>query len=71
MFAGLKFINCNYSPGPDGVPSANLKYCARLMYMPLTDLLNWSLAFGCFPSIWKESYIVPLHKNDSRFDIEN
>ncbi|XP_075167691.1 uncharacterized protein LOC142239811 [Haematobia irritans] len=71
VLKGLKSLKSNYSPGPDGVPSAVLRHCACALYIPLTDLFNYSLASGHFPSVWKESFIVPLHKNGSIFDVRN
>lgn len=68
---GLKSLEPNFSAGPDGVPASILRTCADWLYIPLTDLFNVSLCSGIFPDIWKESYIIPLHKSGSRFDAEN
>lgn len=64
----LKFSN---SPGPDGVPSSILKMCAHELYIPLTEIFNCSLRLGHFPSCWRGSYIIPLHKNGNRRCVEN
>lgn len=34
-------------------------------------MFNLSLSTGIFPASWKESFIVPLHKNGCRSNIEN
>ena len=71
VLEGLKALQSNFSPGPDGIPAFVLKKCADFLYIPLTDMFNSSLSSGYFPILWKESFIVPLYKNGSRFDIGN
>lgn len=71
VLEGLKALQSNFSPGPDGIPAFILKKCADFLYIPLTDMFNSSLSSGYFPVLWKESFIVPLYKNGSRFDIAN
>lgn len=64
----LKFSNC---PGPDGIPSSILRSCADELHIPLMKFFNYSLKTGYFPSCWKESFIIPLHKNGNRRCVEN
>ena len=37
----------------------------------LAHLFNASLTSGIFPNIWKESLIIPLHKNGSKSNVNN
>ena len=71
VWSGLKSLKPNFSAGPDGVPASILRACADSLYIPLTDLFNASLNSSFFPDLWKESYITPLHKSGSRFEVEN
>lgn len=71
VYVGLLSLKSNCSPGPDGVPSIVLKHCAEALYIPLTRMFNRSLSSGMFPSLWKQSFIIPLHKNGGRSNVEN
>nr|AMS38367.1 hypothetical protein [Bactrocera tryoni] len=67
----LNMLEQSYNYGPDMIPSCFLKKCAKYIYQPLTKLFNSSLMQGLFPSIWKKSFIIPLHKSGFRSSIEN
>jgi Reverse transcriptase (RNA-dependent DNA polymerase) len=56
-------------PGPDGITPLILKKLVSVLSAPLTLVFNLSLASGVFPSIWKESYVVPLFKSGDKRDI--
>ena len=64
-------LNDDYSSGPDGLPSTVLKKCKASLAQPLTVLFQRSLSLGIFPSIWKDSFIVPIHKKGCKSDICN
>ncbi|XP_070069982.1 uncharacterized protein [Drosophila takahashii] len=67
----LSSIKLSYSPGPDMVPSSVLKYCADPLSVPLTMIFQKSIHLCTFPAVWKESFIIPLHKKGSKSDIMN
>ena len=71
VLKSLKGLKYCANPGPDGIPSIILKNCADLLSYPLTFLFNASLKFGYFPSYWKRSYIIPIHKSGGRSEISN
>lgn len=71
VYMGLLSLKPTYSPGPDGVPSIVLRECADALYIPLTKMFNLSLSKGVFPPLWRESFIIPLHKSGSRSNMEN
>lgn len=71
VFTSLLSLKPSCRPGPDGVPAIVLRECADVLYIPLTDMFNNSLAKGNFPELWKNSFIVPLYKNGSRSNVEN
>jgi len=59
----LNLIKPVSSPGPDGLPGWVLRYCAGSLYPLLQRLFILSVAFCSFPSVWKNSHIIPLHKS--------
>lgn len=71
VLANLKSLKDTTVPGPDGIPSCILKYCAENFALPLSIMFNKSLDTGYLPPIWKESFIVPLFKSGSRIDASN
>lgn len=71
VYTALVSVKPSCRPGPDGVPAIILRECADLLYIPLTNMFNISLANGNFPDLWKKSFIVPLYKSGSRSKVEN
>lgn len=67
----LKKLKSSYISGPDGVPSCLLINCADTLAEPLTHMFNVSIKYGYFPQLWKDSYIIPLHKSGNKSDIRN
>ncbi|XP_067617821.1 uncharacterized protein tws isoform X5 [Eurosta solidaginis] len=67
----LKTLKESFKYGPDLNPTCFLKKCAEYIYQPLTDLFNLSLKNDIFPTAWKESFLIPLHKKGSKSSIEN
>lgn len=63
-------IDESYTCGPDGIPSIVLTKCTSLC-TPLSTLFNKSIKDGYFPSAWKTSFIIPLHKKGCKENIEN
>lgn len=64
-------LDNNKSSGPDGISPFLLKKCASSISCPLSLLFNLSLSTETLPECWKESYIIPLHKNKSRNKVEH
>lgn len=48
-----------------------MKSLAAELSLPLATLFNSSLQSGVFPTIWKNSYLVPIFKNGSRSQCKN
>lgn len=70
----MKFIaklEDNDASGPDGVPASVLKKCVNNLSMPLSILFNCSLSTCKFPHVWKQSFIIPLHKKGKKDQIIN
>lgn len=64
-------MESNFNPGPDGIPSGFLKKCALPLHSILCHMFNLSLSTGVFPSVWKNSFIVPIFKSGRKNKIEN
>ena len=63
----LKSLNVNKATGPDGISIFLVKNTADVLAKPLCKLFNYSLEAGVFPSDWKTSNVVPVHKkNDAQ-----
>ena len=58
-------------PGPDGIPPVLLKKLVNELVTPIFRLFNLSLQTGIFPEVWKESYLVPIHKSGKKSDVKN
>lgn len=71
VLESLSGLKLTYLPGPDGVPACILRKCAVVLSGPLTFIFNGLLRAGHFPSIWKSSFIIPLHKSGNKSNISN
>ena len=71
VFEAIEKLNGKIGPGPDGLPSSFLKNCRTNITPILHYLFNKFLNEGTFPSIWKRSFITPIHKANERSDISN
>ena len=47
------------------------KLLVRLLYVPLTNLFNYSLQHTVVPLAWKRSHITPVFKGDAPNDPSN
>ena len=71
VLAVLLSLDVNKASGPDGISNRMLKETARSISSSLTDIFNFSLRVGVYPSQWKEANITPVHKSGPRKKIEN
>jgi hypothetical protein len=67
----LKNAKNTRSSGPDGISNFILKLSSSSLATPMTTIFNLSLSSGEYPAIWKEARILPLHKKQSKLDINN
>ena len=61
----------NHGCGFDSIPTIVLKNTCSSISVPLTIIFNKSLKSGVFPTIWKNSIIIPIYKSGKRCDIKN
>ena len=59
------------SSGFDGISAEILKLGAEVLAAPLTHIINKSIQSGNFPTKWKESKVVPLHKKGDKKTLQN
>ena len=67
----LKAIKPKKSYGNDCITSEVLKLAANVLVVPLTYMINVSTLIGKFPSNWKISKVVPLHKKGDKNELKN
>ena len=64
-------MKISFSSGPDGIPAVVLKKCSSALANPLRQVFSLSLATGVFPTLWKFSYMFPVHKKGDKKLIDN
>ena len=67
----LKTINTKKATGPDNVSPHILRQCAVELAEPLTALFQTCIEENCWPRIWKEARVVPIHKKLSKANPQN
>lgn len=67
----LETLDPNKGAGPGCTPPAVFKYCAAVLVPHLTVYFRGLLSVGTFPSVLKQSYVVPIFKCGSKNDLRN
>ena len=67
----LKRLKSSKSTGYDGLDSYSLKIAAEYICKPVHHIITLSLMQTKFPTSWKYSKIIPLHKKGSRLERQN
>ena len=55
----------------DGISTEMLKLCGESIVVPLTQIVNKSFMLGIFPSDWRHSRVIPIHKKKAKSNVEN
>jgi hypothetical protein len=71
VLEAMKTLDCSKGSGPDTIPTIFFSLTAEVLYKPLSILFNKSINEGVFPTQWKTSFIIPIHKSGSKSDICN
>jgi hypothetical protein len=64
VFDKLSKLECNKSPGPDGIHPHLLKGCALSFAGPLAVIFQKSFDTGELPMCWKTANVWPFSKKD-------
>lgn len=56
------FNTLSFHTTSDGIPYFLLKKCANSLAPILTEIFRSILDSGQIPSLWRKSYIIPIHK---------
>lgn len=67
----INSLNENKSTSPDNIPTIFYKRTMPNIITPLKILFSQSLCSRTFPKKWKLSFIIPLHKNGDKSNVEN
>ena len=67
----LKNLNNSRSSSIDGLDSYCVKVAADVVAEPLHHIISLSINQSKFPTSWKYSKIIPLHKKDSKLEAKN
>ena len=67
----LDKLSGSAAPGPDGVPASMLKRGKRTISRILCEIFKTSFDSGKLPEIMKSSYIIPIHKGESKAEPSN
>lgn len=62
----LDHLDVKKGAGPDNLPPCILRECSPYFIEPLHILFNKSISEGHIPSIWKQSYVIPIYKSGDR-----
>jgi histidinol phosphatase-like enzyme len=71
VFSGILPLKNPGSAGPDGIPAQFLVPCDFGLCKPIHHLFNLSTDSGVVPALWKNSYLIPIHKSGDRGLITN
>ena len=71
VFKILKALKTKTSCGLDGITSEVLKLGAEALAEPLAFLINYSILTSKYPTRWKNSKVVPIHKKKDKTSLEN
>jgi len=61
----------NKAPGLDNIGPDILKHCGDSIVDPITSIINKSIQSGIFPDRLKNAYILPVHKESDKNDLNN
>ena len=62
---GIMALKAKKSHGLDGITSEILKLGAVALCEPLAFIINYSILTGTYPTNWKVSKVIPLHKKNN------
>jgi len=67
----LQNLNTKKAPGSDDISPHTLRRCAAELSQPLSSIFQSCIEESCWPTIWKEARVIPLHKKQSKTNPDN
>ena len=67
----IRKLNINKAHGFDWITIRMLKICDTSISKPLCLIFKKCIEMGYFPQPWKWANIIPIHKKNSKQDIQN
>lgn len=61
--SAINRLRPKHTQGPDGIPQFIVKDCREAFILPLKYIFNLSLLNKTYPSAWKTSKVLPIHKS--------
>ena len=71
VYNQLRSLDPHKATGPDNISPRVLKKCSTELAAPLSMVFNHCLDAGQWPSLWKCSNVIPVHKKGARTVIKN
>ena len=62
----VRKMNQNGAPWPDEIPISLVKNCLANLALPISIIVNKSLAYGELPMHWKLANVTPVHKKGDK-----
>lgn len=62
----MRSLDSDSAPGKDGISNKLIKSISNAIADPLAAIFNLSLSSGAFPSEWKVSVVIPIHKGENK-----
>ena len=66
----ISSLDSNKSVGPNSIPTKILKLLKNDISSQLSEIFNISFSSGVFPSILKTAKVIPVHKKDSKLELD-
>ena len=67
----LRDLDEKKAVGPDSISPHLLRQCAEELAPPLATIFNNSFRSSMWPTMWKVSSVVPIHKKNSKSEVKN
>ena len=64
-------LKISKAAGIDNIGAKILKYCGDTIVCPITSIINNCINAGIFPDQLKDAYVLPIHKDADKSDLNN
>lgn len=67
----IKNLSNGKSVGLDGISNEAIKFCSRILVLPLVNIFNSSLSHGIYPNCLKYAKVIPIYKSGEKTSCSN